>query len=218
MPALSLLIKPASSLCNLRCTYCFYQDVAANRETPSYGVMTPETLETVVDRALSFATGSCTFAFQGGEPTLAGLDFFRRFEALLAERTPKTLSISRALQTNGLLVDEEWAAFLAQHHYLVGLSLDGPSDLHDARRPDAQGRSNRSNPSAASRPNSVSAAGREKGGGDTPSSPRRANSPCARKYRSMRLSPCNRSSNSRRLMCVPPFELDSRPTLKMPAC
>lgn len=140
MPALSLLIKPASSLCNLRCSYCFYHDVAANRQTPSYGVMAPDTLETVVDRALSFATGSCTFAFQGGEPTLAGLDFFRRFEALLAARTPPGLSISRALQTNGLLLDEEWAAFLAQHHYLVGLSMDGPSDLHDARRPDAQGK------------------------------------------------------------------------------
>lgn len=140
MPALSLLIKPASSLCNLRCSYCFYHDVAEHRETASYGVMTQETLETVVRRALSFATGACTFAFQGGEPTLAGLDFFRRFEALVARDAPEGLSVRRALQTNGLLLDEDWAAFLAEHHYLVGLSLDGPADLHDARRTDAQGK------------------------------------------------------------------------------
>ena len=75
MPPLSLLIKPASGHCNLRCGYCFYHDVTAHREHRSYGFMTLETLETLVRKALSFADGSCTFAFQGGEPTLAGLDF-----------------------------------------------------------------------------------------------------------------------------------------------
>ena len=75
MPPLSLLIKPASSACNQACRYCFYHDIAEKRETACYGMMGEETLEIIVRRALSEATGECTFAFQGGEPTLVGLDF-----------------------------------------------------------------------------------------------------------------------------------------------
>ena len=77
-----LLIKPASGNCNLRCTYCFYADITEKRETPSFGMMSEETLEAVVRKALERAQGEVTFAFQGGEPTLSGLPFFRRFVEL----------------------------------------------------------------------------------------------------------------------------------------
>ena len=77
MPPLSLLIKPASGSCNMRCRYCFYADEAENRTVALLGRMTRETMHTIADKALAYADGDCTFAFQGGEPTLAGLDFFR---------------------------------------------------------------------------------------------------------------------------------------------
>ncbi|MBQ9121519.1 MAG: anaerobic sulfatase maturase, partial [Clostridia bacterium] len=77
MPPLHLLIKPASSLCNLRCGYCFYSDVAENRAVPCYGRMTDDTLEATVRRAFEYADGHISFAFQGGEPTLVGLDFYK---------------------------------------------------------------------------------------------------------------------------------------------
>ena len=78
MPPLNFLIKPASGSCNIRCRYCFYHDIGENRDVASYGVMSYETLEILIRKALEAAEGSCTFGFQGGEPTLAGLDFFRK--------------------------------------------------------------------------------------------------------------------------------------------
>ena len=139
MPPLSLLIKPASGHCNLRCGYCFYHDVTAHREHRSYGFMALETLETLVRKALDFADGSCTFAFQGGEPTLAGLDFYRALIGFVERHNDKKASVHYAIQTNGIVVDAEWARFLHDHHFLVGLSLDGPKDIHDAQRVDASG-------------------------------------------------------------------------------
>ena len=77
MPPLQLLIKPASGMCNLRCRYCFYYDVTQNREQENYGLMSRDTLENLVKKALVYAEGNCGFAFQGGEPTLVGLDFYK---------------------------------------------------------------------------------------------------------------------------------------------
>ena len=140
MPPLSLLIKPASSLCNLDCHYCFYHDVAENRATPSHGIMSDEVLETLVSKALAQAEGSCTFAFQGGEPTVAGLSFFRRLISLQRQYNDRRLTIHNAIQTNGIAIDREWADFLARNRFLVGISLDGPRDVHDANRVDARDR------------------------------------------------------------------------------
>lgn len=139
MPPINLLIKPASGSCNMRCKYCFYADEVSNRETASYGVMKLEVLEQVVQKTLAHATGSCTFAFQGGEPTLAGLDFFRALITYEQKHNIKKLPIQNALQTNGYLIDEEWASFLGENRFLVGLSLDGHKDLHDFYRIDAHG-------------------------------------------------------------------------------
>ncbi len=139
MPPLSLMIKPASSLCNFRCAYCFYADVAANRENYSYGLMSKETLQTLVRRAFAYADGPLSFAFQGGEPTLAGKDFFRFFLSLLRQYNHRRLPVSLGIQTNGWEIDEEWCAIFREGNFLVGVSLDGMKELHDAYRRTAAG-------------------------------------------------------------------------------
>ncbi len=139
MPSVHVMIKPASGLCNMRCRYCFYADEMEKRQKPSYGMMSKETLENVVRETLRFATGECTFAFQGGEPTLAGLDFYRACLALEEKYNVNKVKISHALQTNGYGLDEEWCSFLAQNHFLTGLSVDGIKATHDSYRKDAGG-------------------------------------------------------------------------------
>lgn len=139
MPAASILIKPASANCNINCSYCFYKCLSSNREEYSKGFLSDETLEKLVIHAIDYAEGYLSFAFQGGEPTLAGLDFFKRAVELQKEYNKKGLVIENTLQTNGMLVDEEWARFFHENHFLVGLSLDGPRKLHDKYRVDAAG-------------------------------------------------------------------------------
>ncbi|MEG2087024.1 MAG: anaerobic sulfatase maturase [Angelakisella sp.] len=139
MPPGNLLIKPASGLCNMRCRYCFYADETQNRAVESFGIMTGDTLEKLVVAALTYFTGECTFAFQGGEPTLAGLPFFRTLIALVKEHNVRRLKVHYAIQTNGYVIDDEWAEFVGENNFLVGLSLDGTKELHDSLRPDAAG-------------------------------------------------------------------------------
>lgn len=139
MKHISFLIKPASSTCNMRCRYCFYADVAEHRETANHGIMDAATIQAVVDRAFALGPDAeVTFAFQGGEPTCAGLDFFRSFCAYVdAHRAQQTVHL--AIQTNGYVIDDTWATFLAQHGFLVGVSIDGYPEMHDWLRPDARG-------------------------------------------------------------------------------
>ena len=139
MPPIHILMKPASGLCNMRCKYCFYADEMQNREQASYGVMSPETLENVIQKTLDFAEGACTIAFQGGEPTLAGLDFYRECLRLEKKYNRKNIPISHALQTNGYALDQEWCAFFAKERFLIGLSVDGIKATHDSYRKDAGG-------------------------------------------------------------------------------
>lgn len=134
MPPLSLLIKPVSSACNLACRYCFYRDEACCREIKDYGRMSLDTAQWVIRRALEEAQGDCTFAFQGGEPLLAGLDFFRFFLEKAHTLNQGRRRLHLAVQTNGTLIDAQWADFLAENHILTGLSLDGPRELHDLHR------------------------------------------------------------------------------------
>ena len=140
LPPRNTLLKPASGDCNLRCRYCFYHDEMCSRENSSYGRMSPETLEAVISKAMAEAEGQCTFGFQGGEPTLAGLPFFEQVIALQKKYGRPDLQVYNALQTNGTLLDEAWAAFLREHRFLVGLSLDGDESLHNLYRVDAAGR------------------------------------------------------------------------------
>lgn len=129
MPPLSIMIKPASSLCNLRCKYCFYCNVASIREVKSFGVMSNDTAGNLIKNALRFADGeSVAFAFQGGEPLIAGMDYFRFFVDTVKKYNEKHSRIFYSIQTNGTLVDNDWARFFCQNEFLVGLSLDGDFD------------------------------------------------------------------------------------------
>ena len=141
MKSLTFLIKPASSLCDLRCKYCFYHDISDIREVKSMGVMSESTARALVRSAFSAVEpgGFVQFTFQGGEPTLAGLDFFRGFLALEEHYRPKDVQVGHSIQTNGLRLNEEWAAFLGQYGFLVGISIDGTQAIHDAYRVDAAG-------------------------------------------------------------------------------
>jgi uncharacterized protein len=119
MPPLNILIKPASSACNLRCKYCFYHDEAENRTEKNYGMMTGDTLETLVKKAFDYGESYVGFAFQGGEPTLAGLDFFRKFIVLQEKYNCKKVKVGNAIQTNGMRIDAAWA------HKDLGISAMG---------------------------------------------------------------------------------------------
>lgn len=140
MPPVSLMIKPASSLCNLSCRYCFYRDVSEHREHLGFGQMREETAAVLIRKAFAFADGApVAFAFQGGEPTLRGLDFFRFFVKTARAENKKNSPVFYSIQTNGTIINEEWAAFFTENHFLVGLSLDG-SQKHNRFRlkPDGQ--------------------------------------------------------------------------------
>jgi len=131
----SLLIKPASADCNLHCSYCFYHE----RPTDPYGGrpghrMSDEVLEAVISQGMRLDPSQAVFGWQGGEPTLCGLDFFERVVALEQRYGFPGQSVSNGLQTNGLLLDEEWARFLRRYNFLVGVSLDGPARYHDRYR------------------------------------------------------------------------------------
>lgn len=139
MKSVNLLLKPASSLCNLRCKYCFYEDEAQNRTQRSMGVMSEANTELLVQRVFEASEpgGTVSFAFQGGEPTVAGLPYFQHFVETVQRYRLPSVSVHYAIQTNGTMMDEAWAAFLAREHFLVGLSLDGLRQVHDSLRVDA---------------------------------------------------------------------------------
>ncbi len=139
MPPINLLIKPASGSCNLRCKYCFYADEMSNRTIATFGKMSEETLEIIVRKGMEYAEHSITFAFQGGEPTLMGIDFFETFCRLKEKYQRKGLRVNCAIQTNGTLLDKEWAEFFAKEKFLVGLSMDGSRSIHDKYRVSAKG-------------------------------------------------------------------------------
>lgn len=110
----------------MRCSYCFYHNVSEIRSTESFGKMNEETASALIKSAVEFAGGeSICFAFQGGEPLLAGIDFFRFFVAKAEELNTSGSVIYYTMQTNGLMINEEWAEFLHKNSFLVGLSLDG---------------------------------------------------------------------------------------------
>ncbi|MBR2460802.1 MAG: anaerobic sulfatase maturase [Clostridia bacterium] len=139
MPPLNLLIKPVSHRCNLRCEYCFYRSDAAKRRVSNHGQMDTELLRVLVERGLEYADGYCNFIFQGGEPTLVGPDFYRALVTLQEQYNKKGIAVHNSIQTNGVLLDGEWASFLREHNFLCGLSLDGPEEVHDAYRVDSEG-------------------------------------------------------------------------------
>jgi len=130
-----IMVKPVGAACNLNCTYCFYLSKATLPEGPGRGRMSDETLELFIRQYLEGVTArDVVFSWQGGEPTLLGVDFFRRAVELQKKHARPHQTVQNDLQTNGTLLDEEWCLFLEKNRFLVGLSIDGPRKLHDAFR------------------------------------------------------------------------------------
>ena len=140
MKNIAIMIKPASSLCNLRCRYCFYHETAKVRSVGSFGVMPEDTVRQVLQNlSRSLSSGDhLSLCFQGGEPTLAGLPWFQQFFTLVKELLPG-VHFHAALQTNGMLLSEDWCRFLQKEKVLTGVSLDLLPDVHDYARKDAEG-------------------------------------------------------------------------------
>jgi len=135
-----LMIKPVGAACNLACAYCYYLAKAAYYPGSSFR-MGDATLERVVAAYMqSNPAAEVIFGWQGGEPLLAGLDFFRRALELQAKHARPGQRAVNTVQTNGVLINDEWASFFAEHHFLVGISIDGPPELHDHYRRDRRGR------------------------------------------------------------------------------
>ncbi len=139
MRNISVMIKPASSLCNLRCKYCFYANVIEHREVRSYGIMPLQTMEAVLGNIRSdLCPGDrITIAFQGGEPTIAGLEWFQAFTGIT--NGWDGIRVSYALQTNATLLDDDWCDFLKRHRFLVGVSWDILPECHNSARVDPAG-------------------------------------------------------------------------------
>jgi len=133
-PRFHLLAKPSGSTCNLDCTYCFFLSKEALYPNDA-SRMSEATLEAYLVQLLeAHRTPEVTVAWQGGEPTLMGLDFFRRSVELVDRYKGPDQQIEYTMQTNGVLLDDQWCAFLRQHNFLVGLSVDGPPAMHDTYR------------------------------------------------------------------------------------
>jgi len=134
----TLLIKPAGPDCNIACEYCFYACKSEMFSSAAHR-MTDEVQEHLVKSYLECCFEQSSFAFQGGEPTLIGLDFFKRLIELQKQYGSPGQIISNALQTNGILLDDQWGKFLAEYKFLTGISLDGPREYHDIYRKDRAG-------------------------------------------------------------------------------
>jgi uncharacterized protein len=138
MQPFSLLIKPSGSDCNLDCNYCFYKN-----RSPELGRgkqrMSDDVLEKLVKDYMQLGFPVAGFAWQGGEPTLMGLDFYRKAVELQKKYGRPGQQVSNAMQTNAVLIDDQWCRFLHDYKFLLGVSIDGPKEFHDYYRLDHSG-------------------------------------------------------------------------------
>lgn len=133
------MVKPVGSLCNMRCKYCYYLDKAAlyeHRQPPMDDVLLERYIRANIEGNNSPVIA---FAWHGGEPLLAGKEFFRK-AVRLQQKYAEGKSVENSIQTNGLLLDDEWCEIFRDNGFLVGISIDGPEDIHDAHRVDAGGK------------------------------------------------------------------------------
>lgn len=138
-PAFHVMLKPRGAICNLDCEYCFY---LIKEELYPDGAfrMSDEVLENFTRQYIAAQqVPEITFAWQGGEPTLMGLEFFEKAVAFQQQYAPPGKRINNSFQTNGVLIDDDWARFFHEHNFLVGISIDGPPDIHDRYRVDKGG-------------------------------------------------------------------------------
>ena len=140
LPAFQVMLKPRGAVCNLACRYCYF--LAKDRLYPGSDFRMDDAVLAEFTRQYIQAqrVPEVTFSWQGGEPLLMGLDFFERAVALQREHCRPGMRVDNALQTNATLLDDAWCSFFKQHGFLVGVSLDGPQECHDAYRVDKAGR------------------------------------------------------------------------------
>ena len=135
-----VMVKPTGALCNLNCSYCYYISKQELLGTPSEWRISDEVLESFIRQYFAAHNHKeVVFSWQGGEPTLLGLDFFKKVVELEKKYCPAHVRCENDLQTNGTLLDDAWCEFLHEQNFLVGLSIDGPKHLHDRYRKDKSG-------------------------------------------------------------------------------
>jgi uncharacterized protein len=139
-PAFHLLAKPTGAICNLDCAYCFFLDKEVFYPGSKFRMSEPVLEQYIRQLIESHQTDSVNIAWQGGEPTLMGLDFYRRTMQIVEKYRRPGMTFLHTMQTNGTLLDDEWAAFFAEHNFLLGISIDGPRPLHDIYRVDKGGK------------------------------------------------------------------------------
>ncbi len=136
-PVTEVLVKPAGADCNLDCAYCYYLG-KSSLYTGRPARMSNAVLEALIQQLMDQQTPHLSIGWQGGEPTLMGLSFYRKAVSLM-ERYGQGQSVANGLQTNGLLIDREWAEFLRDYQFMVGLSIDGPEHIHNHSRSNSAG-------------------------------------------------------------------------------
>jgi len=138
--AFHIMAKPTGAVCNLACDYCFF--LAKEQLYPGSGFrMSDEVLEAYIRQLFeAHQAPQVTVAWQGGEPTLMGLEFFRRAQEYVEKYRKPNTTVESTIQTNGVLLDDEWCKFLRENNFLVGISVDGPREMHDAYRKDKAGK------------------------------------------------------------------------------
>jgi len=136
----SVLVKPAGADCNLDCAYCFYLEKAALYPGAKIHRMATDVLREMVRQVMGTGRLAVSFGWQGGEPALMGLDFYRQAVAFQQQFGRPGQTVGNGLQTNGLLIDEAWCDFFTEYSFLIGLSLDGPAHIHDRYRLTSGGR------------------------------------------------------------------------------
>lgn len=140
----SIMSKPIGPRCNIDCTYCYYLEKEKLFPKEKKFRMTPDVLESyirqLIETSVEAGMQEIPFAWQGGEPTMLGVDYFRQIVSLQKQYAPEGVKITNALQTNGVLLNDEWGGFLRDEGFLVGISIDGPKKVHDRYRRDRAGR------------------------------------------------------------------------------
>ncbi|MBU1557743.1 radical SAM protein, partial [Patescibacteria group bacterium] len=130
------IIKVVSSSCNLRCIYCYYN----GKHSKKLQIMDTETLTNLIEKMLSFGERETVgFCWHGGEPLLAGIDYYEKIVSLQNKLNTEGKKIRNSIQTNGTLINKNWADFFVKNNFSVGISLDGPKNIQNANRPSASG-------------------------------------------------------------------------------
>lgn len=140
----NIMTKPIGPRCNIDCSYCYYLEKEKLYPAEKKFRMADDVLESyvrqMIDTSLEAGMQEVSFAWQGGEPTMLGVDYFRKIVALQKRFAPQGVRVTNAFQTNGMLLDDDWGAFLHDNGFLVGISIDGPKKVHDRYRVDRAGR------------------------------------------------------------------------------